>query len=170
MLNITVEALSNATFRVKLEPNHELTVRASGKVRRVRMTRILAGDSVEIDYLRTVRRCDPSSGVAASRSHAGHMLRIAPGIAGRAYTLDLEYVVDHAVAGAFPQFTHNASNGLLGILRYLNILDGVARDTHDVVMVLRKPLRQLVTRDARRIMSLSKDACFLQNRKGSIQR
>ncbi|MEE8456547.1 MAG: hypothetical protein V3S28_00715, partial [Acidimicrobiia bacterium] len=37
---VVVETLPNATFRVKLETGHEVTARASGKMRKGRMIRI----------------------------------------------------------------------------------------------------------------------------------
>lgn len=46
---VVVETLPNATFRVKLETGHEVTARASGKMRKGRMIRIIPGDSVEVD-------------------------------------------------------------------------------------------------------------------------
>jgi translation initiation factor IF-1 len=53
-----VETLPNATFRVKLETGHEVTARASGKMRKGRMIRIIPGDSVEVD----VSAYDPTMG------------------------------------------------------------------------------------------------------------
>lgn len=55
---VVVETLPNATFRVKLETGHEVTARASGKMRKGRMIRIIPGDSVEVD----VSAYDPSMG------------------------------------------------------------------------------------------------------------
>gem|GEM_PF-170662 len=55
---VVVETLPNATFRVKLETGHEVTARASGKMRKGRMIRIIPGDSVEVD----VSAYDPAMG------------------------------------------------------------------------------------------------------------
>lgn len=55
---VVVETLPNATFRVKLETGHEVTARASGKMRKGRMIRIIPGDSVEVD----VSAYDPTMG------------------------------------------------------------------------------------------------------------
>ncbi len=55
---VVVETLPNATFRVKLETGHEVTARASGKMRKGRMIRIIPGDAVEVD----VSAYDPSMG------------------------------------------------------------------------------------------------------------
>jgi translation initiation factor IF-1 len=55
---VVIETLPNATFRVKLETGHEVTARASGKMRKGRMIRIIPGDSVEVD----VSAYDPSMG------------------------------------------------------------------------------------------------------------
>ena len=55
---VVVETLPNATFRVKLETGHEVTARASGKMRKGRMIRIIPGDQVEVD----VSAYDPSMG------------------------------------------------------------------------------------------------------------
>jgi translation initiation factor IF-1 len=55
---VVVETLPNATFRVKLETGHEVSARASGKMRKGRMIRIIPGDSVEVD----VSAYDPTMG------------------------------------------------------------------------------------------------------------
>jgi len=55
---VVLETLPNATFRVKLETGHEVTARASGKMRKGRMIRIIPGDSVEVD----VSAYDPTMG------------------------------------------------------------------------------------------------------------
>lgn len=55
---VVLETLPNATFRVQLETGHEVTARASGKMRKGRMIRIIPGDSVEVD----VSAYDPSMG------------------------------------------------------------------------------------------------------------
>lgn len=43
-----VEALPNATFRVKLENGHEILAHTSGKMRKFRI-RVMVGDKVEIE-------------------------------------------------------------------------------------------------------------------------
>jgi translation initiation factor IF-1 len=53
-----VETLRNATFRVKLDSGHEVTARASGKMRRGRLIRIIPGDKVELE----VSVYDPTKG------------------------------------------------------------------------------------------------------------
>jgi translation initiation factor IF-1 len=55
---VVVETLPNATFRVELETGHEVTARASGKMRKGRMIRIIPGDQVEVD----VSAYDPTMG------------------------------------------------------------------------------------------------------------
>ena len=45
---VVTETLPNATFRVKLETGHEVTARASGKMRKGRMIRIIPGDRVRL--------------------------------------------------------------------------------------------------------------------------
>ena len=55
---VVIETLPNATFRVKLETGHEATARASGKMRKGRMIRIIPGDQVEVD----VSAYDPTMG------------------------------------------------------------------------------------------------------------
>ena len=41
--------LRNASFKVKLDSGHEVTARASGKMRRGRLIRIIPGDRVELE-------------------------------------------------------------------------------------------------------------------------
>jgi translation initiation factor IF-1 len=53
-----VETLRNATFRVKLDSGHEVTARASGKMRKGRLIRIIPGDKVELE----VSVYDPTKG------------------------------------------------------------------------------------------------------------
>ncbi len=53
-----VETLKNATFRVKLESGHEVMARASGKMRRGRLIRIIPGDRVELE----LSAYDPTKG------------------------------------------------------------------------------------------------------------
>lgn len=53
-----VETLRNATFRVRLDSGHEVTARASGKMRRGRLIRIIPGDKVELE----VSVYDPTKG------------------------------------------------------------------------------------------------------------
>jgi translation initiation factor IF-1 len=55
---VVIETLPNATFRFKLETGHEVTARASGKMRKGRMIRIIPGDQVEVD----VSAYDPTMG------------------------------------------------------------------------------------------------------------
>ena len=43
-----VELLPNATFRVKLENDHEILAHSSGKMRKNRI-RVLAGDKVQVE-------------------------------------------------------------------------------------------------------------------------
>ncbi len=43
-----VEVLPNATFRVKLENNHEILAHTSGKMKKNRI-RVLAGDKVNVE-------------------------------------------------------------------------------------------------------------------------
>ena len=45
---IVLELLPNATFRVKLENNHEILAHSSGKMRKNRI-RVLAGDKVSVE-------------------------------------------------------------------------------------------------------------------------
>ncbi len=53
-----VATLRNASFKVKLDSGHELTARASGKMRRGRLIRIIPGDRVELE----VSAYDPTKG------------------------------------------------------------------------------------------------------------
>ena len=53
-----VETLKNATFRVRLESGHEVMARASGKMRRGRLIRIIPGDKVELE----LSAYDPTKG------------------------------------------------------------------------------------------------------------
>ena len=53
-----VATLRNASFKVKLDSGHEVTARASGKMRRGRLIRIIAGDRVELE----VSAYDPTKG------------------------------------------------------------------------------------------------------------
>ena len=53
-----VATLSNASFRVRLDSDHEIIARASGKMRRGRLIRILPGDRVELE----VSTYDPTKG------------------------------------------------------------------------------------------------------------
>ena len=55
---VVVATLRNASFRVRLESGHELTARASGKMRRGRLIRIIPGDKVEVE----VSAYDPTKG------------------------------------------------------------------------------------------------------------
>ncbi len=50
--------LRNASFRVKLDSGHEVIARASGKMRRGRLIRIIPGDRVELE----VSAYDPTKG------------------------------------------------------------------------------------------------------------
>lgn len=43
-----IEVLPNATFRVKLENNHEILAHTSGKMKKNRI-RVLAGDKVNVE-------------------------------------------------------------------------------------------------------------------------
>ena len=45
---VVVEALPNATFRVKLENGHEILAHTSGKMRKFRI-RVMVGDKVDIE-------------------------------------------------------------------------------------------------------------------------
>ena len=47
MLGEVVENLPNATFRVKLDNNHEIIAHTAGKMRKNRI-RVLAGDKVQV--------------------------------------------------------------------------------------------------------------------------
>ncbi len=53
-----VATLRNATFKVKLDSGHEVVARASGKMRRGRLIRIIPGDRVELE----VSTYDPTRG------------------------------------------------------------------------------------------------------------
>ena len=53
-----VATLRNASFKVKLDSGHEVTARASGKMRRGRLIRIIPGDRVELE----VSAYDPTKG------------------------------------------------------------------------------------------------------------
>jgi translation initiation factor IF-1 len=55
---VVVATLRNASFRVKLESGHELIARASGKMRKGRLIRIIPGDRVEVE----VSAYDPTKG------------------------------------------------------------------------------------------------------------
>jgi translation initiation factor IF-1 len=55
---IVIATLRNATFRVRLESGHEVVARASGKMRRGRLIRIIPGDRVELE----VSSYDPTRG------------------------------------------------------------------------------------------------------------
>jgi translation initiation factor IF-1 len=50
--------LRNASFKVKLDSGHEVIARASGKMRRGRLIRIIPGDKVELE----VSTYDPTRG------------------------------------------------------------------------------------------------------------
>ncbi len=45
---VVVELLPNATFRVKLENDHEIIAHTAGRMRKNRI-RVLAGDKVEVE-------------------------------------------------------------------------------------------------------------------------
>ena len=45
-----VATLRNASFKVKLDSGLEVTARASGKMRRGRLIRIIPGDRVELEW------------------------------------------------------------------------------------------------------------------------
>ncbi len=53
-----VATLRNASFKVKLDSGLEVTARASGKMRRGRLIRIIPGDRVELE----VSAYDPTKG------------------------------------------------------------------------------------------------------------
>ena len=55
---VVTATLRNATFKVKLDTGHEVTARASGKMRRGRLIRIIPGDRVELE----VSTYDPTKG------------------------------------------------------------------------------------------------------------
>lgn len=53
-----VEVLRDATFRVRLENGHEVVAKASGRMRKGRLIRILPGDTVDVE----VSTYDPTRG------------------------------------------------------------------------------------------------------------
>ena len=53
-----VETLRNASFRVKLDNGREVIARASGKMRRGRLIRIIPGDRVDLE----ISTYDPTKG------------------------------------------------------------------------------------------------------------
>ena len=55
---LVVETLRNAEFKVRLDSGLEIVARASGKMRRGRGIRIIAGDKVEV----VVSAYDPTKG------------------------------------------------------------------------------------------------------------
>ena len=55
---VVVATLRNASFRVRLDTGHEVIARASGKMRRGRLIRIIADDRVELE----VSAYDPTRG------------------------------------------------------------------------------------------------------------
>lgn len=55
---VVTATLRNATFKVKLDSGHEVTARASGKMRKGRLIRIIPGDRVELE----VSAYDPTRG------------------------------------------------------------------------------------------------------------
>ena len=55
---VVVATLRNASFRVRLDSGHELIARASGKMRKGRLIRIIPGDKVEVE----VSAYDPTKG------------------------------------------------------------------------------------------------------------
>ena len=55
---LVVETLRNAEFKVRLDSGLEIVPRASGKMRRGRGIRIIAGDKVEVE----VSAYDPTKG------------------------------------------------------------------------------------------------------------
>ena len=55
---VIVETLRNAEFKVRLDSGLEIVARASGKMRRGRGIRIIAGDKVEVE----VSAYDPKKG------------------------------------------------------------------------------------------------------------
>jgi translation initiation factor IF-1 len=55
---VVVATLRNASFRVRLDSGHEIIARASGKMRRGRLIRIIPGDRVEVE----VSAYDPTRG------------------------------------------------------------------------------------------------------------
>ncbi len=55
---VVVSTLRNATFKVRLDSGHEVVARASGKMRKGRLIRIIPGDRVELE----VSAYDPTRG------------------------------------------------------------------------------------------------------------
>ena len=55
---VVVATLRNASFRVRLDSAQEIIARASGKMRRGRLIRIIPGDRVEVE----VSAYDPTRG------------------------------------------------------------------------------------------------------------
>ena len=55
---VVVATLRNASFKVKLDSGHEVIARASGKMRKGRLIRIIPGDKVELE----VSAYDPTRG------------------------------------------------------------------------------------------------------------
>ena len=55
---VVVATLRNASFKVQLDSGHELIARASGKMRKGRLIRIIPGDRVEVE----VSAYDPTKG------------------------------------------------------------------------------------------------------------
>ena len=55
---VVVATLRNASFKVRLDSGHEIIARASGKMRRGRLIRIIPGDRVEVE----VSAYDPTRG------------------------------------------------------------------------------------------------------------
>ena len=55
---VVTATLRNASFKVKLDTGHELIARASGKMRKGRLIRIIPGDRVEVE----VSAYDPTKG------------------------------------------------------------------------------------------------------------
>jgi translation initiation factor IF-1 len=55
---VVVATLRNASFRVRLDSGQEIIARASGKMRRGRLIRIIPGDRVEVE----VSAYDPTRG------------------------------------------------------------------------------------------------------------
>ncbi len=53
-----IATLRNASFKVTLDSGHEVIARASGKMRRGRLIRIIPGDKVELE----VSTYDPTRG------------------------------------------------------------------------------------------------------------
>ena len=55
---VVTATLRNASFKVRLDSGHELIARASGKMRKGRLIRIIPGDRVEVE----VSAYDPTKG------------------------------------------------------------------------------------------------------------